>query len=89
VIVENFDLETFKTRPFGKLVEQRGWQNSVFVDTPTTSTNMFFASRNIPGLLFYDQRKYVVLCGLFERLCLYLGFSVCIVFIGFFGVVTF
>lgn len=57
VIVDNFDLESFKTRPFGKMVEQRGWGNSVFVDTPNISTNMFYASRNIPGLLFYEQKK--------------------------------
>jgi hypothetical protein len=37
---------------------ERGWGNSVFVDSSVSSLNMHYASRNIPGLLFYAQNKY-------------------------------
>jgi len=57
VVLENFDLDSFKTRPFAKILIQREWNNSLFVDVSEPSTNIHFASRNIPGLLIYSQNK--------------------------------
>lgn len=57
IVVDNFDLDTFKTGPFHKMITARGWTNAVFVDKAEASTNMELASRNIPNILCYPQKK--------------------------------
>jgi len=57
VILEDFDLETIKTKKLNEILKTRGWENSLWVDGEELTPFFTLASRNLKSLDLVPQPR--------------------------------